>query len=325
MSLIWEKIEDPRIKCRVDQNWHKVYFKQDLEKSRYCVIPWRYEPYMELMKSYEVRKDDIWIITFPKSGSTWMQEIVWLIDNNCDFEAAKKIPLTSRSPMLRKIISIQQKIEDPNDLYVAIDPLDKINPPYYIKNHLPAEYLPDKFWDVKPKLIYVARHPKDTAISFYHYYKLIYQYEGTKDDFLSLFLDGLIEFGPQVTHIYDFWRMRNEPNILFLTYEETKRDLEAVLKKVANFLDKKLSEEQIEELKEHLHIDSMRKNTNVIPVKESVNLENLGLETYQKNFFRRGEAGSYKDEMSEEMSKKFDALIKRELTDKGCDLYKPEQ
>ncbi|XP_063699746.1 luciferin sulfotransferase-like [Culicoides brevitarsis] len=328
-SLKWEKIEDPRINCRIDAHWNNLHYKQSLkggekEENRCCVLSARYKAYMDLVKNYEVREDDIWICTYPKSGTTWTQEMVWAINNGCDLETAKKLPLSSRSPTLRKIISIQAGIDDPADVFVSMDPLNQVKPPYHIKNHLPAGLLPDKLWTVKPKIIYVARHPKDAAISFYHYYRMVYQYEGTKDDFLSLFLEGLTEFGQQTTHLYDFWRMRNEPNILFLTYEDMKKDLTAVLKQVANFLDKELSEKQIEELKKHLHIDSMRENTVVFNVKNNAELAEK-LKTAHKDFFRRGEAGSHKDEMSEEMSKKFDALIKRELTDKGCNLYKPEQ
>lgn len=68
------------------------------------------------------RPDDVFVLTFPKSGkqkkknakliwndeiikfesklgTTWTQDLVWLLMNNCDFERSK-IPLVIRSPFL---------------------------------------------------------------------------------------------------------------------------------------------------------------------------------------------------------------------------------
>lgn len=37
-------------------------------------------------------------IKYTFSGTTWTQELVWLVANNLDFENAKSIPLTDRFP-----------------------------------------------------------------------------------------------------------------------------------------------------------------------------------------------------------------------------------
>ena len=34
------------------------------------------------------------------SGTTWMQELVWMVVNNCDFEKGKSAQLSLRSPFL---------------------------------------------------------------------------------------------------------------------------------------------------------------------------------------------------------------------------------
>ena len=46
-----------------------------------------------------MREDDIWIISYPKTGSTWTQELVWMLINDVDAEKAKG-PLISRVPFL---------------------------------------------------------------------------------------------------------------------------------------------------------------------------------------------------------------------------------
>nr|CAH0101805.1 unnamed protein product [Daphnia galeata] len=38
--------------------------------------------------NFTIMKDDVWIRTFPKSGTTWTSELTWLIMNDCNFEEA---------------------------------------------------------------------------------------------------------------------------------------------------------------------------------------------------------------------------------------------
>ena len=32
----------------------------------------------------EVREDDVWIVSYPKSGTTWAIETVWMVINDVD-------------------------------------------------------------------------------------------------------------------------------------------------------------------------------------------------------------------------------------------------
>ncbi|XP_077970071.1 sulfotransferase 1 family member D1-like isoform X2 [Styela clava] len=52
---------------------------------------------------FQIRDDDVFIATYPKSGTTWMQQIVWLICNNADTNVAEDKPLSSRIPFLEAV------------------------------------------------------------------------------------------------------------------------------------------------------------------------------------------------------------------------------
>lgn len=154
----------------------------------------------------------------------------------------------------------------------------------------------------------MARNPKDTCISYYHHSRLIEGYRGNFDDFCKLFLSGKITFGPFWHNVLSFWNRRHDENLLFLKYEDMRRDLDSVIRRVAAFIGKELTEEQIERLKGHLSFESMKKN-------RSVNYEGLvelhakfGLVEPDKEgaFMRAGAVGGYKAVMSPETIEKFD-------------------
>ena len=43
----------------------------------------------EIQHRFEVYPDDIFVVTQPKCGTTWMQELAWLIANDLNLEGAK--------------------------------------------------------------------------------------------------------------------------------------------------------------------------------------------------------------------------------------------
>ena len=55
---------------------------------------------LDALYNFEVREEDIWIVTYPRCGTTWTQEMVWLLMNDLNFEKAKDIDLSIRSPYL---------------------------------------------------------------------------------------------------------------------------------------------------------------------------------------------------------------------------------
>lgn len=55
--------------------------------SEYCVMTKKYaEICLERIKNFKVFEDDIWLVSFPKAGSTWTRQTIKLIENNFDIE-----------------------------------------------------------------------------------------------------------------------------------------------------------------------------------------------------------------------------------------------
>ncbi|XP_038636274.1 sulfotransferase 1C2-like [Scyliorhinus canicula] len=58
----------------------------------------------ETVKNFQAKPDDLLIATYPKAGSTWMQEIVDLICQNGDVEMCKQAPVYYRVPIMEFFI-----------------------------------------------------------------------------------------------------------------------------------------------------------------------------------------------------------------------------
>ncbi|XP_037032493.1 luciferin sulfotransferase-like [Bradysia coprophila] len=262
-----------------------------------CFLPVKSQKYMEQIENFKVYPSDIWSITFPKSGSTWCQEMIWMLNNNLNFDQAKGTTAFERYSYVEFDIIFEDM-----DFNYLDEPDDDTAGPRHIKTHLPAGLLPKQLWTVKPKIIYTARGVKDLAISYYHHYVYMQGYEGSMEQFLNAFLDDKVFLSPYHGHVKDFWYLRNEENILFLTYEEMKSDLMAVLKKTAAFLGKSYPEEQLKQLVKHLSFDEMKKNF-------SADFSEEGAGGH--SFMRKGKVGSYLEEMSVELIDKFDKWTKK--------------
>lgn len=282
---------------------------------RGCLLAARYVNSAQEIKDFAVRQDDVWIITSPKCGTTWTQEMVWLLMNDLNFEEALKTQLGQRSPFLEGSRFMDHgcgfKHED------TVDAAAKLSSPRCIKSHLHKDLLPDQLWTKKPKIIYVAREPKDAAVSYYHHYKSLKGYNGEKEYYFQCFYDDLVQHSPMWEHVLDFWKIKDEPNILFNTYEEMKEDLPAIIRRTAKFLGKATSDEGVTRLSDHLDIKRMKQNSSVNQEDRWSKMRERGLISEDDSFIRKGVVGEGLLEMSKEMAAKFDSRTRDTFASSG--------
>lgn len=95
MSLVIEKLSNEIVK-NVECSGTYGYVKIS-NGDKFCIMTEKFaNNYMKKIKEMEIYEDDVWICTWMKSGTTWAQEMIWLLNNNLDYKKARDIPLIQR-------------------------------------------------------------------------------------------------------------------------------------------------------------------------------------------------------------------------------------
>lgn len=253
------------------------------------------------VKNMPLTIDDIVLASHPKTGTTWVQEIMYLILHDCDLEKAKSAPIDVRVPYL----------EWPECGYRVMHDSPS---PRFVKTHQQHHLLPKGNCDRKYKIVYTTRNPKDTAVSMYHFYKLIKPmlFTGDVKDAVNLFLNANTIFGPFDKHALGYWNRQKDGNILVIKYEDLHKDAANEVRRIAHFLGKLQTEEQVEFIVNATSFQKMAAN----PQANHAQWETKDIA--EGKFMRKGKIGDWKNHFDDEMNKKFDAWIDKHFS--GTDL-----
>lgn len=295
-------LTDTTINSSGDPSWKPVH----------CIMPAKYRQFANRIRNLTVYEDDVWVVTFLKSGTTWTQEMVWLIDHDLDYNTASAVNLTERSVFLEVVSFITNM-----DVTDTISHVEQLPRPRHIKSHLPLALLPKQLWTVKPKIIYTARNPKDVTTSLMHHYKHLHGFKGSKQDFLDGILADQIIYCPMVKHATEFWAVSHRDHVLFLHYEDMKKNLGKVLLQVCDFFRKTFTPTQLAKLEQHLSFDSMKENNSANNQTLVTKMEDAMNVSSDFKFMRKGQVGGYKDELPAEFISKLDELVRDQLRGTG--------
>ncbi|KAH8293532.1 hypothetical protein KR054_001367 [Drosophila jambulina] len=278
----------------------------------HLIIPRKYMELGESIRSLPVFEDDVWMVSYPRTGSTWAQEMVWLLGHKLDYVAAEQ-DLRLRSPLieLSALFSTDHHEAVAQTFGNTVDLVRNLPRPRFARSHLSWQLLPEEFETVKPRIVYTARNPKDLCVSYYHYCKLLHGINGDFEQFVDLFLEGHTPMGSYWKHVLPFWKRSQGENVLFIKYEDMIKDLPRVVRRCARFLgvENLLTAASQQQLCEHLTFDKMRAN-------KAVNLEKLLPESSSK-FIRNGKIGDWRNHMGNEMSERFDDWTEKHVRGAG--------
>lgn len=203
---------------------------------------------LEPFLNFEVFEDDVWIITYPKCGTTWSQEMVWLLMNNMDFEKAKSIDIELRSRFVDYSLKcLETSKTDPR--------------PRVLKTHEKMQLLPKEIWTKNPKIIFMCRDPRDVFVSMYHHSKFFFGKMFTDD--VERVIEGRMKYSDFWEQVLSFYAMKDKDNVMFLSFEQMKKDLKSVILRVSDFLGKQYPDAEVDKLVDHLDFKNMKSKLEV--------------------------------------------------------------
>jgi len=311
----WQELS-PEEKAKLKEGYPVSALNDMVRYDNGILMAREFEPVAEQLYNFELRDDDIWIVTFPKAGTTWTQEMVWMLVNNVDKEKGA-MPASLRVPYM-EINSLMgpdiEKIPFPPDMIeVMNDPIGyagKMSSPRVLKTHLPIDSLPHGALE-RCRIVYVARNPKDVCVSFF---KMMSEPEsgfvGDFSQFAEFFKSGLQVYGDYWHHILSGWQVRERENVMFLWFEDMKKDQRKVIEDLITFLKHPLTDSQKDSLVDHLKFENMKANPNANPM-VGMEMESAG------NFFRKGEVGNWKKFFTPEKAEEWARWIEEKTAGTG--------
>lgn len=109
----------------------------------------------------------------------------------------------------------------------------------------------------------------------------------------------LVPYLPYFEHVKAGWNSQSNKNVLFLFYENLKKDLEGSLKNLANFLNKPLDDQDLPQLLDHLRIENCRKN-DALNGKDLIDLKIFS--PTAESFIREGNSRAHSEKVKPNLS-----------------------
>ncbi|XP_076897002.1 flavonol 4'-sulfotransferase-like [Bidens hawaiensis] len=281
--------------CKYQDVWHNQEFltKEILERQR-----------------FEARTSDVFLCSYPKSGTTWLKALAYAIITRKMFDESNT-PLLTTMPH-KCVPSLERDFEQ-------IRETNRPNVP--IATHMPYKSLPESILASNCKIVYIYRNLKDVIVSCYHFATKIRKvpiedasFEEAFDDFCQ----GVTLYGPYWDHISGYLKasLERPGMILLLKYEHLKKEPINNVKRLAEFLGYPFTpEEEKEGVIESVVNMCSFENLSNLEINKKVGQRVHGIEN--RLFFRKAEDGDWRNYFTDKMIEKIDKLIDEKLGDTG--------
>lgn len=235
-------------------------------------------------------RDVYYLVSYPKSGNTWMRFLVgnYLTNGQVNFSNYHKV-----------IPDIHRNPQDIGDVQYS---------PVFVKSHFAytSEYR---------KIVYIYRDGRDVSLSYYHHLlgkNRIPANSTFHDFFWKFFITGKVFFGDWGEHVKS-WKKPYyvDQKIMFLSYESLQNDTAAALRQVLQFGNIEIDDVVLTNAVKNSTKESMLKDEKE---NRKASLEHKDVVSEDFKFVRKGLVGEWRSE--------YDAKMLEAFNEKYSDLMK---
>jgi len=255
--------------------------------------------------AYKPDPTDVFIVTPPKCGTTWMQQIVHGLRTrgSMDFDDISRV-----------VPWINMAHDMDIDIYAP-----QAASPRAFKTHTPFNELLQG-----GKYIVVLRNPHDALLSHYYFFENMFFEKGSIN--LTTFAREHYIPGHDIwKHVLAVWDHRKDDNVRIFCFEDMKKDLAGTIEKVAQFIGTSLDEELKQIVLKQSDIKFMQEHRDqfedhIILAKRGPAMKLPADGKFNK--VRTGNVGDSKQSVPDEIKKELDDIWQAEITPKtGLNSY----
>jgi len=244
----------------------------------------------------EMRDGDIFVCSFPKTGSHWTTAMIgMLLRNSSEFDHTTKFGLLETNYSL-----LAKHMPSPRILHT----------------HLPFRHIPKDAFTKKVKIVVTQRNLKDTLVSFFHHKASLKDQLSWNGSFEHFFWNRM-ELGGDYGDIFDYhmeWQKGMEAHpeldVYENVYEDAKADPVGAVKRLNEFLGTGCSAEMCADIAKSCQFKSQKK---AIDQKAPDFIKKL-YKNDKQAIYRKGEVGDWQNYFTDEMNEYFEGQYKKRMS-----------
>ena len=254
----------------------------------------------------QVRETDVFIVTSAKCGQTWLQAILFHLKTGGNEPDFRGEGLHGVSPWLEWPPKFGT---DEYDREVRLGELHALDDPRIFKMHVVWDEIPRPLGS-EAKVVTITRDPRDIPYSmFAHLHAMKKPFPDLPERFDDYF-ERWMEFGFYYKFVNSFWPHYHDEDVLWLRYEDLKKNLPGEILKILSFLGWDASDEILERVLPLVDIHHMRQKEKTSVFRKADDNWKEG-----RHFFREGGVGKNRAQLSADQERRIVERARKEFPD----------